>query len=199
LIRTQQITRIALFLALALAIQFMRFPQPITGPAINAILFLTALILGPYAALLIAVLTPGIALLTGIISPPIAPLVPLIMLANAILVLVFGGAYRLVPIIIEGLRPYISIKLRYNSCSFWLLLSSVGLASLTKFGFLLWTTQHLVKWLYQIGWLKITIPENALLAFQLPQLYTALAGGLLAIIIYRYLPEKLLTLHNSSE
>lgn len=189
MISTRTLTRTALFLALALAIQLLRFPQPITGPAINALLLLAALMIGPWPAVLIGCLTPGVALLVGIIPPIVSPLVPFIMLANAILILVFYG-------ISQAINPtrgsfYLSSQFRSGRRPAVALYSGMGLAALAKFGFLYLITQFAVQWFYQLGWIKAAIPSQALLTFQLPQLYTALIGGILAVTLYRYLlPQR---------
>ncbi len=87
-ITTKTITRSALLLALALVIQLGKLPQPVTGPAINAILFLAAALIGPVSAVLIGLCTPVVAFAFGIM--PFAPAVIIIMLGNAVLAIVFG-------------------------------------------------------------------------------------------------------------
>lgn len=87
-ITTKIVTRSAFILALAIAAQLVKLPQPVTGPVINALLFLAAGLIGPISAVLIGLCTPVIAFVFGIM--PFAPAVPIIMLGNAALALTFG-------------------------------------------------------------------------------------------------------------
>lgn len=87
-ISTQIVTRSAVILALAMAVQLVKLPQPITGPVVNALLFIAAALIGPISALLIGLCTPVIAFAFGIM--PFAPAVVIIMLGNGILALTFG-------------------------------------------------------------------------------------------------------------
>lgn len=149
------ITLTALFLALTLVIQMAGLPQPFTGPMVNAMLMLTTMIIGVFGGIVIGALTPWIAFIRGILPPPLAPMIPFIMVANAILVLVFGLLYK------------------YNK---WL---AVGLAALCKYGIFVIAIKFLLNF-----------PPKIAQAFQLPQLLTALAGGAIAIFVYRLIPEQ---------
>lgn len=91
---TVWIARTAVLLALTVAIQMLGLPQPVTGPAVNAMLILTALLVTPAAGVVVGIFTPVIALWRGILPAPLAPMVPFIALGNALLVLVFVLIYR---------------------------------------------------------------------------------------------------------
>ena len=189
--KTQKITRTALILALALTVQLLRFPQPITGPVINALLLLAVMLIGPGEAVVIGCLTPGIAWIVGILPPVMGPLVPFIMLANALFSVVFSQFFRRNSN--NGEFPLTTANQRFR-CKLrplGTLALGAGLAAFAKFGLLWWVSQSLVDYLYQLGWLKAPIPPLALLTFQLPQLYSALAGGALALLLYAYLSHKL--------
>ena len=64
--------------------------QFITGPIINATLFLAAAILGSGPAILIGLVPSVVALSSGLLPVHLAPMVPFIMISNAILILVFN-------------------------------------------------------------------------------------------------------------
>lgn len=83
------VTRTAVLLALTVVFQSLKLGQLVTGSLVNAILFISACMIGWSSGALIGSITPLVALLIGILKPALAPAVPFIMLGNAILVLVF--------------------------------------------------------------------------------------------------------------
>ena len=85
-----QLTRIALLLALTLAVQSFRLPPPLTGPMVNFMLILSTAVAGTSAGAAIGLITPGAALLLGVIPPPLAPAIPFIMFGNFFYCLLFG-------------------------------------------------------------------------------------------------------------
>lgn len=155
------ITRTAILLAIVLAVQSLRLPSYFTGPVVNAVLILAALFSGPLSGITIGCITPIVALLMGIIPPVAAPLVPLIVAANITLVVVF--------VALDRLNRYLA----------WLV------AAVAKFAVFYLGLNYL------LGAFGITLPAPLIVAFQLPQLYTALAGGFLAVIMARYLKNVL--------
>ncbi len=88
----QTIARTAVIAALAIAFQALNLRQPITGPGINAILYVASIYIGPVSGLMVGLLTPWVALLTGIMR--LAPAVPVVMAGNAVLALVSGYVAR---------------------------------------------------------------------------------------------------------
>lgn len=84
------ITRTALLLALTVAFQGIKLGQFVTGPLVNAVLYISAYAVGWPGGIFIGAVTPWIALLTGILKPALAPAVPFIMLGNALLVVGFS-------------------------------------------------------------------------------------------------------------
>ena len=87
--RIRWISRTAILLAIALVFQMGGFPQFITGPLVNTVLYLAAMIVGWQGGLIIGIFTPVIAAMRGILPPPLAPLIPFIALGNAMLVILF--------------------------------------------------------------------------------------------------------------
>jgi len=83
------ISRTAILLAIALVFQMGGFPQFITGPLVNTVLYLATMIVGWQGGILIGIFTPVIAAMRGILPPPLAPLIPFIALGNSILVILF--------------------------------------------------------------------------------------------------------------
>lgn len=86
----QQLTRLALLLALTLSVQSLRLPPPVTGPLVNLMLILSTAVAGTAGGMGIGLLTPWAALLLGIIPPVLAPAIPFIMAGNAAYCLFYG-------------------------------------------------------------------------------------------------------------
>lgn len=87
----QQLTRLALLLALTISVQALRLPAPVTGPLVNLMLILSTAVIGTAGGVGIGLLTPWAALLLGIIPPPLAPAIPFIMSGNVLYCLCYGG------------------------------------------------------------------------------------------------------------
>lgn len=152
-VQVRDLTRAAMLLALALVVQALRLPQPFTGPAINAILFLTVPLVGGLAGVLIGFITPWVAVLTGILPPPVAPFAPFVMIGNALLCVTFAALRRV---------------------NAWL---AAGAAAVVKF---LWLAAS-VRYLAAL--FRIALPLKVAATFQVPQLYTALVGSLIALAV----------------
>ncbi|ATW28290.1 hypothetical protein DCMF_01580 [Candidatus Formimonas warabiya] len=157
----QFLTRTAVLLAIALAVQWLRLPTYFTGPVVNAVLILATLFSGIWSGIIIGCITPVVALLMGIIPPAAIPLVPLIIAANITLVLVF--------FFLDKANRYVA----------W-----IG-SAFAKYG-MFYVGLRLLLHLF-----GVKLPAPLLLAFQIPQLYTALVGGLTAVIIARYLKQRM--------
>lgn len=154
------ITRTAVLLALTLAFQMLRMPQFFTGPAVNAMLFVAAGVVGIIGGVIIGALTPWIAFVNGILPPPLAPAIPFIMLGNAALVACFA------------------LLRRTESAA----VTALGIAAAAVVKFLILTTA--VRFL-------INVPPKVSVMLQVPQLYTALAGGAIAWIVLKLLEAPL--------
>ena len=146
------VSRTAILLAIALVFQMGGFPQFITGPLVNTVLYLAAMVVGWQGGILIGILTPVIASMRGILPPPLTPLIPFIALGNAILVILF----------------------------FWLQfknkIAGIIVASVVKFLLLVSAVKLLVQ-----------VPPAIAKMMSIPQLITALAGGVIAPVSYTHL------------
>ena len=112
-ILTKEIVFFSLFSSIIIFSPFFG-AQAVTGSLVNAVLFLTTILLGVKSAVILAVFPSIIALAVGFLPITIAPFIPFIITGNVILVIVFD-------------------KLQSN---YW---RGVVLASFLKFGFLFTT------------------------------------------------------------
>jgi len=132
--------------------------QMITGPIVNAILFIVTYLFGIKYAMLIGLLPSVVALSVGVLPFILAPMVPFIMLSNAILIVIFD---------------YLKYK------NYWL---GVGMASVCKFIFLFYTSSVVIDLI-----VKKQIASKIAIIMGWPQLFTAIAGGIIAYIILKSL------------
>ena len=164
--KTNKLTRSAMLLALTLVFQigFRQFAQPLVGPLVNMMLLLSTMVVGIPMAIVIGCLTPIIAFLAGIMG--VLPLVPIIAIANTIYIVVFG--------IIIGKREALTQQI------LGLIASSAG-----KFLFLYLAVRTILPMFIPV------VKPPIIATFSFPQLWTALIGGALAIIIMRFLPKSI--------
>lgn len=141
-------------LAVATGAPMLIHQQFITGPIVNAVLFLSVVYLGSQYAILIGLLPSVIALSVGTLPAILAPMVPFIIISNTLLVLVFGALQKK---------------------NYW---GGVVLASALKFAFLYATSSLVIHLLIQ----KTPAPQVAAM-MNWPQLITALMGGILAFFV----------------
>lgn len=165
-------TRTAILLAVALAFQMGGLPQPVTGPAINAILLIAVGLIGPVAAVIIGAFTPIIAFVRGILPPPLGPLIPAIVFGNALYAIVFF-------FITWSRRRTKPASAQIKVFSIPTILAVMA-GALAKFFILAWAVNFMVQ-----------VPEPVAQMMSLPQLYTALAGGGIALLVLKALPESL--------
>lgn len=135
--------------------------QPVTGPIVNATLFIAAATLGPQSAILIGLIPSMIALSAGLLPAVLAPMIPFIMLSNAILIMTFSALKKK---------------------NYWL---NIAIGSTLKFLFLFATSSIVINLL-----IKKEIAEKVALIMSWPQLLTALAGGVIAYPIIRLMKKK---------
>lgn len=171
------ITETAVMLALLVTLQALTKPagQLVTGSCVNAILAVSVLLCGLSSGLTVAVLSPIFAFLFGI-APQVLT-VPVIMLGNAVYVL---GLHLLTKAGKELWRSVVA-----------LLVSAV-----CKFGVLyLLVTQVicgvLAQGLLDKGLLKQPMLQALPATFSTPQLFTALIGGAVALLIVPVLKKAL--------
>ncbi len=152
-IKVSTLPRLAILLAIALAVQMLRLPQLVTGPIVNAALILAVYFGGSAGGVLLGVITPVAALFAGIFPPALAPVLPVIMMANGILVLVFTWMRRFgdyMAAVVASCAKFLAFFLTLN---------------------------------YIFVMFNINLPKPLLVAFGLPQLYTAMVGTMVAVLI----------------
>lgn len=158
------LTRTALMLALLIALQALTKPlgQMVTGSCVNAVLALTAFLLGGGSAAVVALLSPVFAYFLGI-APQILT-VPAIMLGNLVYVLLLSRRFR-------ALWQGVLLLLAAAVAKFALLYAFVAglLCSLAADALL---ARGLLK-----GPMLTALPAT----FSWPQLATALMGGTVAL------------------
>ena len=151
-------TTIFLFLAgLSILIPAFFHIQFITGPLVNAILFLSVILLGRSNALLIGIIPSVVALSFGLLPALLAPMVPFIMISNAMLIMVF----------------------RWLREKFWL---GVLIASTAKFLFLYFSCSVIMDLIFKK---ELALKVSQMLG--LTQFVTAILGGIIAYLVLKNL------------
>lgn len=143
-------------------------PQPITGPLINAMLIITTTLVGHVSGLILGVMTPLFAVLRGELPPILAPMIPFIMISNMLLVTI----YYLLKLTSTRKNPMRRIKV-------WL---GLMLAAIAKFLFLTLAVKIMLPYIF-----GHQIPAPLAFMMTIPQLLTAVAGGVIAVAIYEIL------------
>lgn len=163
-ITTEFITRTAILLALALVFQMglKGVGQPLVGPLVNFVLIISVITTDVLSGIIVGSLTPLIAFVFGIMG--FLPVVPFIIGGNILYVLSFD---------------FFRKRLQKTGNVFGIILSSI-----IKYVFLTITVKYLVT-------LFAVVPPKVIAAFSIPQLYNALIGGSLALIISNFLPDSL--------
>lgn len=144
--------------------------QPITGPIVNACLFIATAILGVQAGIMLGLLPSLVALSVGTLPTPLAPMVPFIMASNAIMVVAFAKATEW----LQGRKPLGGFQTSFH------FFTGVVWASVLKFLFLFSTSYIVIHLITQKP-----IAQKAATMMSWPQLITALFGGLLAFSFLR--------------
>lgn len=168
--KVRWITTTAVMLALLVALQALTKPvgQLLTGSCVNAVLAVSALVGGLGCGLTVALISPVLAYLLGI-APQILT-VPAIMLGNAVYVVLLW--------LLAG-KENRSILIR---------VVALLAAALAKFALLYFVVAKVI-----CGWLAPSLLESGALkqpmltalpaTFSWPQLFTALIGGTVALVI----------------
>ncbi len=132
--------------------------QAATGTLVNATLFISAVLLGVPAAVLIGIIPSVISSVTGLLPAAILPMVPFIIFSNVILVVVFAKA---------------------RNKSF---LGGVAVASILKFAFLSIISSFVIHF-----FVAEKVAAKIALMMSWPQLFTALSGGILAYFVLSFM------------
>ncbi len=130
--------------------------QWITGPIINAILMIVTVLAGTRAAMALALLPAPIALVSGLLPTVMAPMVPFIMLGNIALVAAFASLYD-------------------RSAAM-----AVVAGAVIKFVLIGGTALFLMDKL-----VSLAMQSTLITMMGLPQLVTALVGGVIAVSVLR--------------
>ena len=163
------IARLSLIIALTLILQAFGLPQPITGPLINAMLFLTGMLFGWLAGSLVGILTPLVAFFRGQLPPVLAPMLPFIAAGNVCLVLIISLVFR--------------VRLTKSQFS-WIVLIPVGIASAAKFVVLYSGIRVILPAI-----LGKRFPHPLEFMMAVPQFLTAFAGGILFVLLVRLIQK----------
>lgn len=166
-----KLVKSGLLLAIAIVFQligktFPQISQFLVGPVVNSILILTTMICGLWYGIGIGVLTPLLAWLLGQLPAPFGPFIPFIMVGNAIFIILF----------------YL-FKNRKNGEAI-----GIVLGAFFKFLFLFFSATTVVKVLKFI--INVQILNKLALAMGVLQLVTAIAGGILALILITILRKR---------
>lgn len=148
------------FFAITLILPFLIHSQWITGPLVNALLILTAVLVGPMEAVLLGIVPSTAAMTSGLLPIPLAPMVPFIILSNAIFV---AGFYYL------------------GKHKKWM--GVIGGAAL-KYTFLFLTVQFLAEKVIQSE-----LMAKVAIMMSWPQFATALIGGFIALGIVKMMKK----------
>jgi hypothetical protein len=170
-VKSNVLSKSALLLAIAIVFQLIgrtipEINQFLVGPIINAVLLLSVYICGVKWGVLTAVLTPILAWVVGQLAAPMAPFIPFIIIGNIIYVILFGA--------IKEKRYGIYI--------------GIILGSFAKFLFLSLSASYLVR-LLKIG-IPIKVLDKLVLSMGVPQLITALTGGIIAMVLIQILSKR---------
>ena len=172
------ITETAVMLALLIALQALTKPvgQLVTGSCVNGILAVTVLVAGLYSGITVAVLSPVLAYLLGI-APQILT-VPAIMVGNTV--------YVLLLYFIAGKNSRKIVR----QLLAWLVAAAAKFAAL--YAIVAWLicgvfAENLLK----TGVLKAPMLQALPATFSWPQLFTALIGGGIALLIVPVLRKAL--------
>ncbi|MBD3328581.1 hypothetical protein GF340_04725 [Candidatus Peregrinibacteria bacterium] len=146
----------SILFVLAFTIPAFIHSQWITGPLVNAILIFAVLTVGPAEAILLGMMPSIAALSVGLLPLPMAPMIPFIMFGNAILIM-----------LIHWLK-----KTNFALALF----SGATLKFLLLWGSVSFIISNLVP---------AQLSANLSVMMSWPQLFTALAGGLIAYSIVK--------------
>jgi hypothetical protein len=169
------ITETAVMLALLVALQALTKPmgQLVTGSCVNAVLAVTVLVAGVYSGITVAVISPWLAYLLGI-APQILT-VPAIMVGNTVFVLALH---------------FVSGKNIVRKVLAWLVAAVAKFAAL--YGIVVWLICGVFsEKLLASGALKAPMLKALPISFGITQLFTALIGGAVALLIVPTLRKAL--------
>ncbi len=163
-LKKEALFSLAQFLAMVFLMSFVPaliHNQFVTGPMVNAILFLSTYFFSLRDSLLLAMLPSIFAALSGLLNPALVPMVPNIIISNFILIISFKNL---------------------KDKNYWL---AVLTSSFLKFVFLFLSSSIFMNLFF-----KKDLPAKIAQTMSWPQLATALAGGVIAYFILKKLNRK---------
>ena len=169
------ITETAVMLALLVALQALTKPmgQLVTGSCVNAVLAVTVLVAGIYSGITVALVSPVLAYLLGI-APQILT-VPAIMVGNAVFVMALH---------------FIAGKQILRQIGAWLVAAGAKFAAL--YAIVVWLICGVFSQkLLAAGVLKAPMLKALPVSFGITQLFTALIGGAVTLLIVPILRKAL--------
>lgn len=176
--RLRWITETAVMLALLVALQALTKPmgQLVTGTCVNGVLAVTVLVAGLYSGITVAVISPVLAYLLGI-APQILT-VPAIMTGNAVFVFLLY--------VIAGKDH----KKLVRQILAWIAAAGAKFAAL--YAIVVWLICGVLsERLLASGALKAPMLKALPVSFGITQLFTALLGGGIALLIVPVLRKAL--------
>ncbi len=176
--KLRYLTETAVMLALLVALQALSKPlgQLVTGSVVNTILAITVLFAGVYSGITVSVLSPVLAYLLGI-APQILT-VPAIMVGNTVFVLILHFVARN------------DSKRILRQITAWAVAAVAKFAAL--YGIVVWLICGVfADRLLAAGVLKEPMLQLLPATFSWPQLFTALVGGGVALLIVPVLRKAL--------
>ena len=172
------ITETAVMLALLVSLQALTKPlgQLVTGSCVNCVLAVATLVGGPLCGLVIALVSPVLAFLLGITLQFLT--VPAIMIGNSVYVIL------------------LALLLANKDCKIVKQTVSLVIAAAAKFAVLYLIVAKIIcgvlaPSLLAAGALKEPMLKLLPATFSWPQLFTALIGGLIALLIVPALRKAL--------
>lgn len=176
--KVRWITETAVMLALLVTLQALTKPmgQMVTGSFVNAVLAVTVLLAGLYSGITVALISPVLAYLLGI-APQILT-VPAIMVGNSV--------YVILLYFIAGKDS----KQIIRQIAAWLAAAAAKFAAL--YAIVVWLICGVFsESLLASGVLKAPMLKALPATFSWPQLFTALIGGAVALVIVPVLRKAL--------
>ena len=161
-----------LFLALAIVFQVIgksapQVSQIFVGPAVNALLILTAIICGGTYGVLVGSLTPLLAYLTGQLASALGPFIPFIIIGNILFVL-----------------SYVILSNRGKYGKYL----GITIGAFIKYAFLSISASKLIP-LFNLS-IPSKIVNKLIITMGIPQLLTALIGGFFALMLIKILRKR---------
>jgi hypothetical protein len=164
LVNTKVMTQFIALAGIASVLPFYIHLQWVTGPIVNAILIIVLMIIGIRSALVLCLVPSLMALAGGLLPAILAPAVPFIMLGNVIFVLTVDRFYNYT---------------KNAQTGYWLgVIAAAGL----KFLFLLFSVNFITALLF-----RQELAAKIVQMMSWPQFATALAGGLIAWAVLKWL------------